>query len=385
MKLSAILSRVIPVVVLCLMLPLQAAQDSTKTARKQPAAEANSVESMRQEALRLRNEAKTLRDIADTLDKSSDDAEKKAENTKENAEKIDNEIKESDVQHMAHHVKMEMERIKRIIKADMERIREMHGAKETDDSLYTLQADSLDSVVATLSADTTRNVEKQRQMLQEIHANSDALMEKSRQMAAKARDLENAADKREDMAEELAEKADNLAEDQNTLALSKRFPVHFGFHLRITNVGPYNQNKVDLLLLHGVFLTYSLTPNIDLGLQDIMLYPQETIYGQRYAITAAPSVRFAFFPKKRLQLGAVAGVSVQGRMGAGHSAKASAAPFVALFNEFWVRNHFSIVPLIRLNYAAYGAYYTTALSQHSGALPQGALWMDVGMGYTFNF
>jgi hypothetical protein len=56
-----------------------------------------------------------------------------------------------------------------------------------------------------------------------------------------------------------------------------------------------------------------------------------------------------------------------------------------VFNEIWVRNHFSNNPTIRLNYAAYGPYYTVALSQHSGALPQGALWLDLGIGYNFNF
>lgn len=428
------LARLAPIAVLSLILPLAAAQDSTKTAgkaavklesgapsvqkqaeTKQPAAlekspasqkeavleedtaehaasreplppqNVNSVENLRNEAARLRAEAKSLHQIADTLDLASEDAEKKAEDAKNNAEKLEEEIAQTDVQKAAVHIRMEMERINRLIHADVERIKRLHGVRTAGDSLYTLQADSLDSILAHISGDTARDIEKQRRLVQEIHANSEALMEKSHEMSAKARELEEAADKRDDMAEELAEKADKLAEEQNPLALSKRFPVHFGFQLRFTDVGLGNNNRLDVLLLHGMFATYSITQHIDAGLQDVTLYWQETMLGNRYAITAAPCVRLAFFPLKRLQMGAVGGVSVQGRVGCNRPAKASAAPFIALFNEFWVRNHFSISPTIRLNYAAYGPYYTVALSQHSGVLPQGALWIDLGIGYNFNF
>jgi hypothetical protein len=76
---------------------------------------------------------------------------------------------------------------------------------------------------------------------------------------------------------------------------------------------------------------------------------------------------------------------MQGRVGASRPAQVSVAPYIELFNQVWVRNHFSISPLIRLNYAAYGPYYTAALSQHSGVLPQGAAWLDLGISYGFNF
>jgi hypothetical protein len=344
-----------------------------------------SVEKMRQEAARLKAEAKALRDMADTLNHSSDDAEKKAGEAKEKAEKIEDEFRETDAQHMAQHVKMEIEKIKRIIQADVERLKRLHGVKTLNDTNYAMQADSLDSVLAHLSADTGQSLEKQKQLVAQIHDNSNALLEKSREMSSKARELEEAADKREDLAEDLAGKADKLAEEQNPLPLSRRYPFHFGFQLRFTDVGSSSDKQPDLLFLHGLFVSYSLTPHIDAGLQDIMLYTQQTLFGTRYAITGAPSVRFAFFPLKRLQLGAVAGVSVQGRVGCERPADAGVAPFLAVFNEIWVRNHFSINPIVRLNYAAYGPYYTVALSQHSGALPQGALWLDLGIGYNFNF
>jgi hypothetical protein len=343
------------------------------------------VEKLRADAGRLKAEARALRDLADTLNRSSDDAEKRAVEAQQKAEKLGEEIGVQDMRHAAGHVRMEIERIKRLIQADVERIKRAHGVKAADDSLYELQADSLDTVLARMSGDTSQNLEQQKKLVEEIQENSKELLEKSREMSAKARELEETAGKREDLAEDLFEKADRLAEDQNTLPLSKRFPLHFGFQLRITDVGPYNQQKLDLLLLHGMFLTYSLTKNVDAGIQDITLYWQDTPDGERYAITGSPSVRLAFFPVKRLQLGAVAGAEVQGRVGAKRSASASVAPFVALFNEVWVRNHFSISPILRLNYAAYGPLYTAALSQHSGVLPQGALWLDVGMGYTFNF
>jgi hypothetical protein len=419
MKPSSFLFRVMPLVLVALIIPLQAAPDSVQTSKKPAAAKSQaippakaiagpvdtaakteklestapasqaengtSVEKLRQEAARLKAEAKVLRDMADTLNRSSDDAEKKADEAKEKAETIEDEFRETDAQHVAQHVKMEIEKIKRIIQADVERLKRLHGVKTSNDSLYALQADSLDSVLSHLSVDTVQSIEKQKQLVQEIHDNSQELLEKSREMSSKARELEDAADKREDLAEDLTGKANKLAEEQNPLPLSRRFPFHFGFQLRLTDVGSPSDKQPDLLFLHGLFATYSVTPLLDLGLQDIMLYAQQTLLGTRYAITGAPSVRFAFFPVKRMQLGAVAGVSMQGRVGCSRPANVSAAPFLSVFNEVWVRNHFSISPVLRLNYAAYGPYYTLALSQHSGVLPQGALWLDLGIGYNFNF
>jgi|GEM_PF-3738644 hypothetical protein len=344
-----------------------------------------SVESLRADAARLRAEAKMLRDLADTLNRSSDEAEKRAVEAQQKAEKLQLEIGEQDVRRAAGSMRSQIERIKRLIQADVERVKRTHGVKTAGDSVYEFQADSIDSVLSHVATDTSTDLDKQKKLAREIQENSRELLKKSREMSVKARELEETAGKREDLAEDLSEKANRLAEDQNPVVLSKRFPLHFGFQFRLTDVGPYNQQKVDILFLHGLSLSYTFTKYIDAGLQDVMVYWAQTPNGQRYAITASPSVKAAFFPVKRLQIGAVAGVSVQGRVGAGHKAQAGLTPFLSLFNEVWVRNHFSISPLIRLSYAAYGPYYTVALSQHSGVLPQGALWLDVGMGYTFNF
>jgi len=408
-----------PFVLFACLFQVQGAQDSVKSAKKQaqpvlaadttakpgPAAEPaaiekplpslkkpklrsdeiNTVDKMQQEAARLRDEAKTLREMSDTLNRASDDAEKKADEANDKVEKLQDDLKERDMHHIAQHVKLEIERLKRIIQADVERIRKLHGAVSANDSMYMLQADSLDAILARGSDDSAASLDKQKKLLDEIHANSGALLEKSKEMSVKAREMEEAADDREDMANDLTEKAKRLADEQNPLPLSKRFPLHFGFQLRFAQVKPFFSEGMDLLLLHGMNLSYSLTPRVEAGLQDITLYWNQTIYGYRYSIAAAPSVRYSFFPVKRLQLGGTAGVSVQERVGADHDAKVSLAPYLAIFNEVWVRNHFSITPVLRFNYAALGPYYTVALSQHSGVLPEGAWWMDFGIGYNFNF
>jgi hypothetical protein len=345
----------------------------------------NTVEKMRLEAARLREEAKALRDLADTLSRSSDEAEEKADDANDKAENLEDGLKENEMHHVAHHVRLEMERIKRIIQADVERIKKLHGVSSADDSLSLLQADSLDTILTHLSPDSGGTMEQQKKLLDKIHSNSNALLEKSKEMSVKAREMEEAADDRDDMADDLTEKAEKLAEEQNPLQLSKRFPLHFGFQLRFAQVKPFFSSTVDMLLLHGVNVSYSVTPHFEAGLQDITLYWQETMFGNRYAITAAPSARLSFFPVKRLQLGATAGASMQERVGCGRESRFSVTPYVAVFNEVWVRNHFSISPVVRLNYAAYGPYYTVALSHHSGVLPQGALWLDLGIGYNFNF
>jgi hypothetical protein len=432
MKQSILLFRSLPFVLLSLVLPMHAAQDSTEAITTQTATQSlesapastqtptqqpssfeksqpavqigaehatpstaaqinpadslnNGVENMRREAARLRAEAKALRELSDTLNRASNEAEKKADEARDNADKLENQTKEANVQEVAQHLKIELERIKWRIKADVERIKQLHGQKTSDESVYTLQADSLDSVLTHLSVDSSINVDKQKLLSLEIHNNSKALFEKSREMASKARELEEVAEKREDLADDLTEKAKVLAEEQNPLPLSQRFPLHFGFHLRFTGVGPFSEDIRDILLLHGAFVTYSFTPNMEVGLQDLTVYSQQTIYGERYAIAGAPSVQFSFFPVKRLQLGAVGGLSVQGRVGCDRPAKMSVAPFIAVLSEVWIRNHFSISPIVRLNYAAYGPYYTVALNDHSGVLPQGTVWLDFGLSYSFNF
>jgi hypothetical protein len=411
MKMLQSIVRLMPFVVVTCLFQVQAAQDSTPVAVADTAAKAalttepaavekplpplrkpklnsediNTVAKMQQEAARLREEAKALRDMADTLNRSSDEAEEKADDANDKVDNLEDDLKESEGHHIAHQVKLEVERIKRIIQADVERIKRLHGSSTANDSLYTFQADSLDTILAHSLIDSSGTMEKQKKLLDDIHANSKALLVKSKEMSVKAREMEEAADERTEMADDLTEKAKKLEEEQNPLPLSKRFPLHFGFQLRFTQVKPLFTDKLDMLLLHGTNVSYSISPRFEAGLQDITLYWQETVFGNRYAITASPSARFSLFPIKRMQLGATAGVSVQGRVGCERPAKISLAPFIALSDEVWVRNHFSLSPIVRLNYAAYGPYYTVALSQHSGVLPQGALWVDFGIGYNFNF
>lgn len=348
----------------------------------------NTIEKMQAEANKLRSEAKILRAMADTLNKASDDAENKVDEAKEKTEKLDEDLIDKKTKHIAYKVKLQVEQMKKRILADVERIKKLYGPQAANDSLdkvYKMQADSIDTILAHSEKDTLSQLDKQNALLAQIHQNSEALLEKSKEMSVKAREMEDAAKDREEMADELADKARKLAEDQNPLPLSKRFPFHFGFQLRITQVKPFLSDNVDLLLLHGLNVGYSVSPRIKIGLEDISLYMQQTMLGNRYAITGGPAMSYSIFPFKRLQLGAIAGASLQGRVGCEKAARMSVAPYAAIFNEVWVRNHFSISPILRINYAAYGPYYTTALSQHSGVLPQGAVWMDFGIGYNFNF
>jgi methyl-accepting chemotaxis protein len=236
MKKSAMLFWAMPFVLIACLVQVQAAQDTTKTAKKLAAdttakiappaqyaaderplpslrkpklksEEINTVEKMQQEAARLREEAKVLHDMADTLNRASDEAEKKADEANDKAEKLEDDLKEHGAHYVAGHVKLEMERLKRIIEADIERIKRLHGATTAKDSLYMLQADSLDSILAHVSIDSAGTMEKQKKLLDEIHANSGALLEKSKDMSVKAREMEEAADSREDMADDLTEKA----------------------------------------------------------------------------------------------------------------------------------------------------------------------------------
>jgi hypothetical protein len=368
--------------------PLPVAKAETTPVKTAPVLQTepiNTVEKMRQEAARLRMESRSLHELADTLNQSADDAEKKADEVSDKAENLTDNLSESDARRVAHHVKLEMERMKRLIQADVERIKKLHGIQSTNDTLYTLQADSLDSILARVSTDTTETTKKQKALLEEINTNSASLLAKAREMSQKARELEDAADKREDLADEWANKADKLAEEQNTTPLSKRFPLHFGFQVRVSRIGDRFNDEPDLMLFHNLHLTYSITPHMEAGFQDISLYWQQTVFGTRYAVTGSPALKLSFFATKRYQLGAMAGASVQARMGCNRPTRYSVAPFAGIYNEFWIRHHFSISPVLRCTYAAYGPYYGLALSDHSGVLPEGAVWLDFGLGFNFNF
>ena len=343
------------------------------------------IDRMRREAKMLRDESQTLRTIADTLQNDADDAENKAEEAEDKAEDIEDNLREASISDAVKEIRADMERIKHRIKADIERIKAEHGNVTTTDSLTSVQADSIDTLLSRLPSDSSPQLARQKMLLLEIHTNADALIAKSRAMSSKAREMEDAADKRDDLADDLEEKADKLAEEQNLLPLSQRFPLHFGFQLRVAGIGPFTDWKPDVIMMHGMFASYSVTPNVDIGLQDITYYNKQTVQGKRHVISLSPSVKGSLFLTKRLQIGAVTGAAGQIRFGNDQETAYSAAPFLAIFNEIWVRNHFSISPIIRINYAARGLQHTVALSQHSGTLPEGALWMDFGIGYNFNF
>ncbi len=243
------------------------------------------------------------------------------------------------------------------------------------------------------------NREEHRALMYRMRNSADQLLQKAKVISLQVREMketsgekedlsdrfEDKADELEDKAEELEEAADSLEEQLNTIPLANRFPFRIGHQMRIAAVPPYDDKKVHVLLTSGLHFSYYFRNFIAIGLEEITIRFNETIYGTRVAICASPLVSYSLFPLKKLELGFGAGVAVQGQVGADRSYDIAAAPFIKLYNENWVTKRFSLGPVLKFNYCANGEFFTRVLpADNAKVLPKKAWWMDFGITYTFH-
>ena len=167
---------------------------------------------------------------------------------------------------------------------------------------------------------------------------------------------------------------------------SARFPFKLGHQIRMTAVPPFNDDVSHILFLSGLNASYFFNEALNIGIEDITLRFQETIYGKRAGLSASAAASYSYFIAHRFELGAGGGLAVQGQVGGERSSKVALAPFIKLFNENWVSKRFSIGPVLKINYLAMGNLFARAYPfDRPRVLPQGAWWIDFGLAYSFHF
>jgi hypothetical protein len=220
-------------------------------------------------------------------------------------------------------------------------------------------------------------------MENQMRSSADSLLQKARDINARVRKLEEDADRREGQNARVA--ADTQKAD--TRPLTTRFPLSFGYQNHYTAVPPYDDGEAYVLHMSGLYFAYSFTHWLHAGVRDIMLYFPQTTEGTRYALSLSPYVGASWFALRRMECMVDVGVGLQGQAGPGPGGNdAVIMPFVSLSDELWLAKHFSLGPIVRVNYVALGNLYAGALPRDKGdVLPQGSAWFDAGLSFSFHF
>jgi hypothetical protein len=220
-------------------------------------------------------------------------------------------------------------------------------------------------------------------MESQMRSSADSLLQKARDINARVRTLEEDADRREGQTARAA--ADTQVSDKRPL--TTRFPLSFGYQNHYTAVPPYDDGEAYVLRMSGLYFAYSFTHWLHAGVRDIMLYFVQTTEGTRYALSLSPYVGASWFALRRMECVVDVGVGLQGQAGPGPGGNdAVIVPFASLGDELWLAKHFSLGPMLRVNYVAVGNLYAGALPRDkSDVLPQGSAWFDAGLSFSFHF
>lgn len=334
----------------------------------------------------LREDAKILQEQAEKLYKMADDFE-------DESDKIDDAME--DLEDNADDLEDEAEELLKQARLMQKCIRLSTEASEI------IQLDSTDTgKVVSDTMPSEEYMKDQKILMLQMRNSADRLLIKAKKIAIKVREMgeasdakdelsdkfEDKADRLEDKAEELEDVADQLEEKQNLIPLQVRYPFQIGHQIRFSTVPPYRDSDPHVLILSGINISRYITYIICIGIEDITLRFNETIYGTRIAVMGSPLVSFSFFPAMRCELGVGIGTAVQGQVGAHRSSNVALAPFIKLFNENWVANHFSLGPVVKVNFLPKGQFVTRSLPfDKSKVLPEKAGWIDFGITYKFHF
>ena len=232
-----------------------------------------------------------------------------------------------------------------------------------------------------VSARRTR-IEKHRSIIADMRVIADSLGRERATAIAGVRAIEDQAEDREHRAKGVLKAAEKL----DKRPMNKRFPVSFGYQCHYTSVPPYDDGKVHLVRMAGFHFSWAIRPYLIAGARDVMLYFNETVEGDRMAVSLSPFVGAGFFPLRRLEIEGAIGAIFQGQTGGSGGNDGVVAPYVSVALDAWPFKHFSVGPIVRVNYLAVGNIYAGAIpSERSDVLPEGASWFDVGLSFSLHF
>lgn len=307
-----------------------------------------SIEELRAQAKQLRKDAEELTDLADKLADEGDNVDDKADELSDHADDL-----EDNLQDTAENIASSIERA--IISGDT-----------------TLHADSL-------MRHGSVAVSQRRELIAKIKAESQKLIAKSREIAVKVKQMETEADKRFHLAGELEARAEAL----DPRSLWERYPIQAILDANISSVPPFEDNNRHILLNSGTGFAITLSRHHAAGIKEIGFAGLMIDGDMRYLVSAAPFWEGSIFLARAIQVGVDVGLCGQYRFDPDRENILAIAPFVGLFNQFWISRHFSLGPVVRLNYAAYNDF--SIWSNRAGMLPQGALWSDAGISLIAHF
>ncbi len=158
------------------------------------------------------------------------------------------------------------------------------------------------------------------------------------------------------------------------------------YGIRMTNIGPYGDNSVNVLFTHGLGFIQNVNKNIAFGVKDMSFDIFETIYGLRATINFAPVVELSMYPIKPVQIGSEIGVMIQGQFSKGEESSAAIVPFISIINQYFVLPKFSFGPTAQLNIVAKGEHHMVAPGEGKpSTIPQKGAWIDAGIQFSFHF
>jgi len=331
----------------------------------------------------LKADAKQLRELSEKLYKKSESLEDESEDLDKAIEELED--KADDLEDQAEELLKQAGYIQSCIAI-------------TKDAQKSLLSDSIEVPGDSVIPDD--RIHDQKILMLKMRNSADELLIKTKNIALKIRKMREDADSKTDIsdklddkaeeldakARELEEAAEYLQEQQNMAPFSARHPFKLGHQIRIAAVPPFDDDVAHILFLSGLTASYFFTDAFNVGLEDITLRFQETIYGKRTGICVSVGASYSYFVAHRFELGFGGGLAVQGQVGAERGSKVALAPFIKLFNENWVSKRFSIGPVLKVNYLATGSLFARVYPfDRPRVLPQGAVWLDFGLAYAFHF
>ncbi len=276
---------------------------------------------------------------------------------------------------------------------------EVHLRKTADEmAAHVSQSVATDSAAAvedSVIASKRERIAKHRSLIADLQVVVDSLRREEAQLTAGAEALERQAtalDGRGERAERKAEFDASKVElfkaeaEQDTRPYGIRYRLSFGYQNHYFFVED-NGGDHYAVRTAGFMLSYAIRPYLILGVRDIMLFFNESVHGDRVALTLSPFVGAALYPMRRLELEAAVGAMAQLQTGLGTGESDGAvAPYVSTMVALWPVKHFSVGLVGRVAYMATGALQAGALpSERSDVVPYGTFWFDCGLSLSFHF
>ncbi|MGD9202509.1 MAG: hypothetical protein PVI26_13180 [Chitinispirillia bacterium] len=250
------------------------------------------------------------------------------------------------------------------------------------------------------SLSTEELLKEQKALLVKMRNKADQLLSKTQEISVKIREMGEKSDKNYNLSETFEEKAKELEAkarelEQEAKILEKkqpaiphkhRFPFLIGQQVRFSSVSSYDDKKPYILIFSGFSFSYYINKTYKIGIEDLTLYFNKTSYGKRVAFNGSTVFTLSHFFIPKCEIGGGIGIGLQSQVGGNRGNTLAVAPFIKLFNQFWIMPQFSIGSIIKFHYLANGLFFTRSFPiKKSKPLTENSWWIDLGISYYFHF